>query len=203
MTELRPEETDRSQDPGDDELVARAVRGDGVALEILLVRHQGLVYRYLLARVRDEAEAQDLTQESLVKALRSLEGFRGDAPFRSWLLAVARNEFRSWARTRARRWTVSLEVVPDVSSREEGAEEAVAREGEVDRVRGALARLPEKQRLSVSLRLFDGLSFREVGKHTDSSEGAARVNYHHGIRKLREWLEEGEEEESRKGGVEP
>jgi RNA polymerase sigma-70 factor (ECF subfamily) len=53
-------------------------------------------------------------------------------------------------------------------------------------VRRSLERLPEKQRLAVSLRIFEGLSFREVGELIDSSEGAARVNYHHGIRRLRE-----------------
>ena len=58
------------------------------------------------------------------------------------------------------------------------------------RVREALARLPEKQRLSVSLRLFDQLSFREIGALTNSTEGAARVNYHYGIGRLREWLGE-------------
>jgi RNA polymerase sigma-70 factor (ECF subfamily) len=48
--------------------------------------------------------------------------------------------------------------------------------------------LPEKQRLSVALRLFDGLSFREVAEIIGSTEGAARVNYHYGIGRLREWL---------------
>ena len=51
-----------------------------------------------------------------------------------------------------------------------------------------LAKLPEKQRMAVQLRVDEGLSFREVGELIDSSEGAARVNYHHGIRKLREWM---------------
>ena len=56
------------------------------------------------------------------------------------------------------------------------------------RVRASLERLPGKQRLSVSLRLFDGLSFKEIGDLIGSTEGAARVNYHYGIGRLREWL---------------
>jgi RNA polymerase sigma-70 factor (ECF subfamily) len=48
--------------------------------------------------------------------------------------------------------------------------------------------LPDKQRQALSLRIFEGLSFREIGEVIGSSEGAARVNYHHGIRKLREML---------------
>ena len=52
-----------------------------------------------------------------------------------------------------------------------------------------LERLPEKQKLSVSLRIDEGLSFREIGDVIGSSEGAARVNYFHGIRRLREMME--------------
>jgi RNA polymerase sigma-70 factor (ECF subfamily) len=52
-----------------------------------------------------------------------------------------------------------------------------------------MERLPEKQRLTVSLRLFDELSFKEIGEIVDSTEGAARVNYHYGIGRLREWLD--------------
>ena len=59
---------------------------------------------------------------------------------------------------------------------------------EVARVRAVLADLPEKQRLSVSLRIFEGLSFREIGETIGSTEGSARVNYHHGIQRLRELL---------------
>jgi len=64
----------------------------------------------------------------------------------------------------------------------------IERKLEADRVRREIDKLPEKQRLAVSLRIFDGLSFREVGEVIDSSEGAARVNYHHGIRRLKEKL---------------
>ena len=60
---------------------------------------------------------------------------------------------------------------------------------ESTRARAALGRLPEKQRLSIQLRVDEGLSFREIGEVIGSSEGAARVNYFHGIRKLREWME--------------
>jgi RNA polymerase sigma-70 factor (ECF subfamily) len=57
------------------------------------------------------------------------------------------------------------------------------------RAREALGRLPEKQRLSVQLRVDEGLSFREIAEVIGSTEGAARVNYFHGIRKLRVWME--------------
>ena len=69
-----------------------------------------------------------------------------------------------------------------------GVAEGIVLRTEVARVRALLACLPEKQRLAVQLRVDEGLSFREIGGVIDSSEGAARVNYHHGIRRLRELL---------------
>jgi RNA polymerase sigma-70 factor (ECF subfamily) len=70
-------------------------------------------------------------------------------------------------------------------------DEGVIGRQEEERARGLVERLPEKQRLAVLLRVDEGLSFREVGELIGSSEGAARVNYHHGIRKLREWMDDG------------
>jgi RNA polymerase sigma-70 factor (ECF subfamily) len=70
-------------------------------------------------------------------------------------------------------------------------DEGVIGRQEEERARGLVDRLPEKQRLAVLLRVDEGLSFREVGELIGSSEGAARVNYHHGIRKLREWMDDG------------
>lgn len=131
--------------------------------------------------------AADVAQETFLKAFRSIGQYRGEASFRTWLLAIARNEMLGRHRTRIRRREQSLDDSMPVPADNLGADERMAREGEVDRIRGLLNRLPEKQRLSVWLRLYDGLSFREVAEATGSTEGAARVNYFHGMRKLKEW----------------
>ena len=176
--------------PDDAELLAHAQRGDERALNLLVRRHQGGVYRFLLNFLRDEDQAADAAQNTFLRAIRRLDGFRGDSSFRTWLFSIARNEALSLSRTRRRRREERL-VEDDLVSRPADAPDEVAiRSDEVRRVREALARLPEKQRLSVSLRLFDQLSFREIGGLTNSTEGAARVNYHYGIGRLREWLGE-------------
>ena len=71
---------------------------------------------------------------------------------------------------------------------QETAEVALQKAEEAERVKTLLEDLPEKQRQAVTLRIFEGMSFKEVGALIGSSEGAARVNYHHGIRRLREML---------------
>jgi RNA polymerase sigma-70 factor, ECF subfamily len=170
-------------------LLERAASGDGDAFGALVRLHQDTVYRYLLALTRDEEDALDLAQNTFLKAFRGLARYRRDAPFRNWLLAIARNEARTRFTVNARRKEEPLDRRVELEGTGPDPEEAALRSREVARVRQALATLPEKQRMSVALRLFEGLSYREIGEATGSTEGTARVNYHHGIRRLRDQLE--------------
>jgi RNA polymerase sigma-70 factor (ECF subfamily) len=88
-----------------------------------------------------------------------------------------------------RRRETDLDSAPPAESPEASPEDQAATSEEAARARQALERLPEKQRLSVQLRIDEGLSFREIGEIIGSSEGAARVNYFHGIRRLRELMQ--------------
>jgi RNA polymerase sigma-70 factor (ECF subfamily) len=170
-------------------LLERFRGGDASALDELVARHHQAAFRVALAILGSEADAADAAQEGMLRALRGLERFRGEASFRTWLLAIVANEARSALRKTSRRREAPLiEELPE--ERESGAE-GVAMRAEAARARALLARLPEKQRLAVQLRVDEGLSFREVGEVIGSTEGAARVNYHHGVRRLREWLEHG------------
>ncbi len=133
--------------------------------------------------------AQDVVQDAFVKAFRALGGFRADASFRTWLLTITANEAKGALRRQGRRKETALEDAEEVRSQDAGpAHDAVLRD-EAARARRMLERLPEKQRLSVTLRIEEGLSFKEIGEVIGSTEGAARVNYFHGIRRLRELME--------------
>jgi len=172
----------------DEELVQSLRKGDERAMNVLVDRHHGVVFRTCAAILNDEDLAADASQNSFLKAFKALDRFRGEAAFRTWLLAIAGNEARGLLRKIKKRREDTLEdmdVLPDEGN--DPSTQVVLR-SEVERVRAVLADLPEKQRLSVSLRIFDGLSFREIGEIIDSTEGSARVNYHHGIRRLRELL---------------
>lgn len=173
----------------DDELVERGRSGDEVALGALVRRHQDAAYRVALSITRNEDAALDVVQDAFVKAFRALDGFRGDASFRTWLGTITANEARGVLRKVKRLQETTLEHAAPVASNEMNAADAAVLSDESTRARAMLAELPEKQRLSVALRIDEGLSFREVGEVIGSSEGAARVNYFHGIRRLRELME--------------
>lgn len=176
----------------DEELLRRARGGDAAALGTLLSRHRDVAFRVAVGILEDDDDAADAVQDAFMRAVGALDGFRGDARFRTWLLSVVVNQARSALRRSARRRETPLEAVPESSSDEPHAGETVAVRQRARRARALLATLPEKQRLAVQLRVDEGLSFREVGAVIGSSEGAARVNYHHAMKRLRRQMEEEE-----------
>jgi RNA polymerase sigma-70 factor, ECF subfamily len=185
---VRDEEL-RSEAPSDLELVQRGRTGDDSALGTLAKRHHAAAYRVALSLVKRDDLAQDVVQDAFLKAFRALGGFRADASFRTWLLTITANEAKGVLRRAGRRKETALDDAGPVVSDEMDPAEAAVVAGEAGRARSMLEGLPEKQRLSVSLRIEEGLSFKEIGEIIGSSEGAARVNYFHGIRRLRELME--------------
>lgn len=171
------------------DLVQRSRHGDQMAFGTLVERHHGAVYGLALSMVSDGDLAQDVVQDAFLKAFRALDGFRGDAAFRTWLLTITANEARGAIRRRGRRREAALEDVEPIASDGRSPEEEATLARESARARKMLEQLPEKQRLAVGLRIDEGLSFREIGEIIGSSEGAARVNYFHGIHRLRELME--------------
>ncbi len=173
----------------DAELVRKSRHGDRSAFGVLVQRHHEAVYRVALSIVSDTDAAQDVAQDAFLKAFRGLRGFRGESAFRTWVLRIAANEAKGALRKRGRRRESALEDAPTISARGPNPEDRAVDADAAARARRLLDELPEKQRLSVSLRIDEGLSFREIAEITDSTEGAARVNYFHGIHKLRELME--------------
>ncbi len=173
----------------DAELVDRGRSGDEAALSALVNRHHGSAYRVAMSLLHEDDAAQDVVQDAFLKAFRALGTFRGDASFRTWLLTITANEARGALRKRGRRRETALDDVGPLPSDSIDPAEKAMIASESERARKMLEILPEKQRLSVSLRIDEGLSFREIGEVIESSEGAARVNYFHGIRRLRELME--------------
>lgn len=174
--------------PPDEDLVARARDGDLEAMDVLVSRHHASAFRVAQGILRHEEDASDAAQEAFLKAFKGLRGFREEASFKTWLLTIVTNEARGILRKAGRKREVELDAAGPVASSDISAADAMERSETGTRMRELLSRLPEKQKQAVTLRIFEDLSFREIGEIIGSSEGAARVNYHHGIRRMRELL---------------
>lgn len=169
-------------------LIERARAGDRAAFGELVRIHRDAVYRLAVRWLADPDLALDVAQDVFLNALRGLNGYRGDGRFRTWLFSITLNAARSVARRRDRRSEVQLETIAQFPDRRTPPDVEVARAQAFARATAKLATLPEKQRGAVTLRIHEGLSFKEIGEIIGCSEGSARVNYHHGIQKLREAL---------------
>jgi RNA polymerase sigma-70 factor (ECF subfamily) len=159
-------------------------RGDRNAFDALVVRHQRDVYRLCYRYVNNHEDASDLTQEVFLKAWRAIGRFRGQSRFSTWLYRIAVNaclNFRA-----ARRATSELpEVLPDPRP---GAGERLAGEERARRVREAVARLPEKQRATLILKVYNDLTHQEVARVLGSSVGTVKANLFHALGNLRKLM---------------
>jgi RNA polymerase sigma-70 factor (ECF subfamily) len=180
----------RAESADDDTIVARVQQGDREAFAVLVTRYQRMVFALALRMTGSRDEAQDVTQTSFLNAFRRLADFRGEASFKTWIYGIALNECRMLHR-RAK-GDFSLDEVAEPVAHATGGHP-------LDRVvLGKLvARLPDKQRAALTLRVCEDLSFREIGALIGASEASAKVNYFHAVKKLRGWLAPGE------GGKQP
>jgi RNA polymerase sigma-70 factor, ECF subfamily len=172
---------------GPDPIVIRAIAaakaGDRDALRYLYARYADHVYGYVLSIVRDEHEAEDVTQQVFARLPRSLSRYepRG-VPFAAWLRCVARNQ--ALDHLRASRAVPCVEVrSADVPSDDTGRERSRA-------LRDALERLPSEQRQVVVLRHVVGLSPGEIAVRMGKSEGAVHALHHRARGTLRAMLAE-------------
>ena len=169
-------------------LIERAREGDRAAYGQLVSRHREAVYRFAVRWLADPDQALDVAQDVFVRAFDGLKNYRGDSRFRTWLFSITLNAARSVARKHKRRGEVRLITGAEFPDMRTPPDAKAARADAYARAAAELAELPEKQRGAVSLRIYEGLSFKEIGEIIGCSEGSARVNYHHGIQKLREAL---------------
>lgn len=185
----------------DGRAVEQARRGDAAAWRLLYERHVDLVFRLAMREVGDRDAAMDVVQETFLRALRGLDGFRGDASFRSWVARIAINQSRTWLRTRGGRREVPLEAAPPLVERLAGPEVALARSELAERAFSFVRTLPDQQRDTILLRTTEGYSYREIAEILGTSEGSCRVSYHLGMEKLRKHLAGPERAEEAAGGT--
>ena len=185
----------------DTELVARAKQGAMDAFETLANRYEQRVYSLALRMLRQEEDAEDVTQQTFLSAMENLDRFRGKASFSTWLLRIASHAALKVIRKRKGLDTTSLEEAteeadsygsiphPEYIADWRQSPEELVRKNEVQRLlEDALAKLDEKHRLVFLLRDVEGLSVKEAAEALGLSEGNTKVRLLRARLQLREEL---------------
>ncbi|HOX55484.1 MAG TPA: sigma-70 family RNA polymerase sigma factor [Candidatus Paceibacterota bacterium] len=186
---------------GDAELVARVQAGELEAFETLTNRYEQRVYSLALRMLRQEQDAEDVTQQTFLSALENLGGFRGEASFGTWLLRIAAHAALKIIRKRKGLDTVSLEAAtepgddydtiphPEYIADWRQSPEQLVHKNEVRRLLDeALTKLEEKHRLVFLLRDVEGLSVRDTAGALGLSEANTKVRLLRARLQLREEL---------------
>ena len=172
----------------------RARAGDNGAFEALVLRYQARIVNYASAMVHDAGAAEDVAQETFVRAWRGLGRFRGESTFKTWLYRIATNVARTHLDRRGRRARIadrSLddEAEPlqagDVPSPAPDAETALVRREAIDR---ALSELPDELRQALVLRDVEGLDYKEIAGVTGAPIGTVESRIFRARRRLRTLL---------------
>ncbi len=179
----------------------RAKAGDLDAFEALTSRHEQRVFSLAMRMLRQEQDAEDVTQQAFMSALENLDGFREEASFSTWLLRIATHAALKIIRKRNGLDTISLDAATEsaddlesvphpeyIADWRQSPEELIQR-NEIQRLLDeALAILDEKHRLVFQLRDVEGFSVRETAEALDLSEANVKVRLLRARLQLRELL---------------
>ncbi|HEX3722406.1 MAG TPA: sigma-70 family RNA polymerase sigma factor [Nitrolancea sp.] len=170
--------------PGDD-LVRRAQAGDVRALEQLCSREWRPVYAIMYATTRNAMDAEDLTQEVFLRALKTFDRYEDrDVPFRAFLATVARNLVRNRWRRKVPA-PVGLDRAPEIPSNAPGPEENAILHSDLGHLADVFSNLPNDYQLVLQLRVLEGLPSIEVAARMQRSPAAVRVLQHRALVALR------------------
>lgn len=148
------------------------------------------LYAIIRGYVKDHDDADDLLQETFMKAYQHLSGFRGDSSLYTWLTRIAINRALSHLRKMKLRSWIPLEHVTDTLAAAQPLPDALTDQARMKQwIQEATDTLPEKQKTVFLLRYVDDLSNADIAKITGNSEGTIKANYFHALNKIKDYIE--------------
>ncbi len=172
----------RTSEQLDDELVSRVQQGDKKAYDLLVIKYQHKIIQLVNRYLKDPSEAQDVAQETFIKAYKAIGSFRGESAFYTWLYRIAINTAKNYLLSRARRNTNAELDIDDAEAIEnapqlqglETPERLLVNQDIVETIQATIDALPEEMRTAIMLREFDGLSYEEIAIAMDCPVGTVR-----------------------------
>jgi RNA polymerase sigma-70 factor (ECF subfamily) len=184
-------------------LVSRARAGDDAAFEALVGKYQDRIYNYVARMVHDPTDAQDVAQETFVRAYQALPAFRGASSFQTWLYRIASNLAIDTARSHRRRSWSTVSINEPINGEEHselgrdledevslGPEEELEAKQIRQQVREAIAELSDKLRPVIILYDLQGMSYQEIAQILGCPLGTVKSRLFNARNQLREKLKD-------------
>lgn len=160
------------------------------AFRAFLKEWQVPIYRFARRMVISHEDADEVTQESLIQVFKSIDSFRGDSAFSTWVFSIANRKAIDHLRRTSRRWGLFQRMPEDFSDHVKALEadaQFTGSEAEL-KLHAAIATLPPRQRQVFVMRYFEDLAYAEMAQITRLTEGALKASYHLAVAKIKKHI---------------
>ncbi|MEZ5007304.1 MAG: sigma-70 family RNA polymerase sigma factor [Chitinophagales bacterium] len=159
------------------------------AFQTLIETYQERLYWHIRKLVLDHEDANDVIQNTFIKAWKGLNNFRADAKLYTWLYRIATNESLTFINNRKKKFAENFDSDEEYSpaNRLKADEYFDGNEAEI-KLYKALETLPDKQRIVFQFRYFEDLKYEDIADITDTSVGALKASYHHAVKKIEQYI---------------
>lgn len=159
------------------------------AMDEVIKLYSEPLYWQIRRLVQRHEDADDILQNTFIKAWMSIENFRGDAKLSTWLHKIAINESLTFLANEKKHVTVSLSDSDDHIVNTIEADEWTDGDKTALLLRKAIATLPEKQRIVFNMRYYDEMKYEEISEILGTSVGALKASYHLAVKKIEEYVD--------------
>jgi RNA polymerase sigma-70 factor (ECF subfamily) len=179
-------DTVKAHEDDEHELIDRAKAGEAIAFERLAGQHAAPLWRCAFTLGKDSHWAEDLVQETLIEAWRSLARFDGRCLFSTWLYGILRHRYLKGRRGQNAGRPSASDALGQKQCIQRSPDQSAEVSEDVQRVRLAVASLPKEHRLVVELRFFAGATLDEIAAALGCPLGTVKSRLHHALEKLRQ-----------------
>ncbi|MBL0342815.1 MAG: sigma-70 family RNA polymerase sigma factor [Bacteroidetes bacterium] len=177
-------------DYSDSELLKLFREGDNpnYAFNLLMRRYQQKVYYHIRRIVIDHDDANDVVQNTFIKAWSGLTNFREDSQFFTWLYRIATNESLTFLKKKRTAFFIPIINVEKILAEKLESDSLISGDEIQLKLQKAILSLPEKQRLVFNMKYYDEMKYEEMSEVLGTSVGALKASYHHAVKKIEKFV---------------
>ncbi|MBL7129397.1 MAG: sigma-70 family RNA polymerase sigma factor [Ignavibacteria bacterium] len=175
----------------DNEIIENFKNGNQNAFNLLVLKYQKKIYWVIRKMVLDHDDADDITQEVFIKLYKSIDKFRGESQFYTYIYKIAVNLSLNHLNKNKRNYAKKINLDSEaykIKSKDKSSDEHFDDKNRTKILEDAISTLPDQQRAVFNLRFYDNLSYDEIARILNKSTGGMKANYFHAVKKIEVFL---------------